>query len=191
MLLCHAHFRGKRRTGKGLWHEKCCSSSLKDGRYSYQFSARNYKALFPTTEIWNMALKIILKPGEKLIIGGAVITNGPHRTEFVVENNVPILRQVNILSPDEADTPARRIYLAIQLMYIDSSNYKKYQNTYWQLVREFVQAAPSSTGLVDKINEMIFQGNFYQALRLTQKLMEFEQEVLKRVTKCSEILPIG
>ncbi len=138
-----------------------------------------------------MALKITLKPNEKMIIGGAVINNGPGKTEFVVENNVPILRQNNILSPDDADTPARRIYLAIQLMYIDTPNLGTYQDLYWKLVREFVQAAPSSLELVDKINEMIFQGNYYQALRSTHNLIEFEQEVLKRVTECSEILPVG
>ncbi|WP_054031305.1 flagellar biosynthesis repressor FlbT [Desulfatitalea tepidiphila] len=132
-----------------------------------------------------MALKITLKPNEKMIIGGAVISNGANKSEFVIENNVPILRQNNILSPDDAVTPARRIYLAIQLMYVDSPNFTKYQEAYWRLIREFVQAAPSSIELVDNINEMIFKGNYYQALKSTQHLIDFEQEVLDRVTKCS------
>jgi len=126
-----------------------------------------------------------------MIIGGAVISNGPSKAEFIVENNVPILRQNSIISPDAADTPARRIYLAIQLMYVDSQNLSKYQDIYWKLIREFVQAAPSSIALVEKISEMVFQGNYYQALKSTHNLIEFEQEVLNRVTKCSEILPVG
>ena len=138
-----------------------------------------------------MALKITLKPNEKLIIGGAVITNGPNKVEFIVENNVPILRQNNILSPDDADTSARRIYLAIQLMYVDTPNLGTYQDLYWKLIREFVQAAPSSLELIDRINEMIFQGNYYQALKTARTLIDFEQEVIERVTKCSEILPVG
>ena len=138
-----------------------------------------------------MALKITLKPNEKMIIGGAVITNGPNKCEFVVENNVPILRQNSILSPDDADTPARRIYLAIQLMYVDTPNIGNYQEFYWKLIREFVQAAPSSLELIDRINEMIFQENYYQALKSTQDLIAFEEEVIQRVTKCSEILPVG
>ena len=138
-----------------------------------------------------MALKITLKPNEKLIIGGAVITNGPNKVEFIVENNVPILRQNNILSPDDADTSARRIYLAIQLMYVDTPNLGTYQDLYWKLIREFVQAAPSSLELIDRINEMILKEKYYEALKLAQQLIDLEQEVIERVTKCSEILPVG
>ena len=54
-----------------------------------------------------------------MIIGGAVITNAGTKCNFVVENTVPILRDKDILSTDKANTPARRIYFSIQLMYID------------------------------------------------------------------------
>ena len=131
-----------------------------------------------------MALKISLKPNEKMILGGAVITNGANKCEFTVENNVPILRQNNILSPEKADTPARRIYLAIQLMYVEKKDIAVHQQLYWQLVKEFVQAAPSSLGLIDKINELIFKENYYHALKMAHKLFEFEQEVIQRVTQC-------
>ncbi|MCP4374071.1 MAG: flagellar protein FlbT, partial [Deltaproteobacteria bacterium] len=40
-----------------------------------------------------MALKITLKPNERMIIDGAVITNGSTVTDFIIENKVPILRQ--------------------------------------------------------------------------------------------------
>ncbi len=66
-----------------------------------------------------MPLKISLKAGERVIIGGAVITNGKLKTELFVENKVPVLRQKDILSIKEADTPCRRIYFVIQLMYMD------------------------------------------------------------------------
>jgi len=126
-----------------------------------------------------------------MILGKAVITNGSGKCEFLVENNVPILRQSDILSPDRAGTPALRIYLAIQLMYVDEAQIVVHQKLYWQLVEEFIAAAPSSLDLIDQINELILKENYYQALKLTQKLIEFEQEVIERVTKCSEILPVG
>lgn len=138
-----------------------------------------------------MALKISLKSHEKMILGGAVITNGPTKCEFVVENKVSILRQNSIISPDEADSPARRIYLAIQLMYVDSSQLNTHQKLYWQLVKDFVDAAPSSLELVDQINELIFNEKYYEALKLAKQLIEFEQEVIERVTKRSEILSVG
>lgn len=131
-----------------------------------------------------MALKISLKPNEKMILGQAVITNGSSKAEFVVENNVPILRQNDILSPGDADSPARRIYLAIQLMYVDEDQIASHQKVYWQLVREFIDAAPSSLNLINQINELILKKKHYQALKTAQKLIVYEQEVIERVTKC-------
>lgn len=138
-----------------------------------------------------MALKITLKPHEKMILGGAVIRNGATKCEFVVENKVAILRQNSIMVPEDATSPARRIYLAIQLMYVDPSHMGAHQKLYWPLVKEFINAAPSSLGLVDQINECIIKEDCYEALKLAKQLIEFEQEVIKRVTECSEILPVG
>lgn len=138
-----------------------------------------------------MALKITLKPHEKMILGGAVVTNGPAKCEFVVENQATILRQNSILTPEEADSPAKRIYLAIQLMYVDPAQLRRHQELYWQLVNDFVGAAPSTLGLVDQINEHVFNNQFYDALKTAKKLIEFEQEVIESVTECSEKLPIG
>ena len=132
-----------------------------------------------------MALKISLKPNEKMIIGGAVISNGPSKCEFLVENSVPILRQNSIISPDQANTPARRIYLAIQLMYVDPAEIENHQKLYWQLVKDIIQAVPRTLGIIDPMNELILQGNYYQALKSAQYLIDFEQEVIESVTNCS------
>ena len=43
-----------------------------------------------------MALKITLKPNEKIIISGVVVTNGPVKAELLIENKTAILRQKNI-----------------------------------------------------------------------------------------------
>ncbi|WP_319525227.1 flagellar biosynthesis repressor FlbT [uncultured Desulfosarcina sp.] len=128
-----------------------------------------------------MGLKITLKPGERMIIGGAVITNGGQKCNFIVENKVSILRDKDILSAEKANSPARRVYFAIQLMYIDSSNLKTHHKVYWELVKDFLEAAPSSLGLIDQISENILEGNYYQALKNCKKLITFEEEVIARV----------
>ena len=58
-----------------------------------------------------MALKVELKPGERLIIGDCVITNADQRTRLVIDGQAPILREKDILTAKSADTPAKRIYL--------------------------------------------------------------------------------
>ena len=128
-----------------------------------------------------MGLKITLKPGERMIIGGAVVTNGGSKCNFVVENPIPILREKDILSTEKANTPARRIYFAIQLMYIDEENLTAHHKQYWKLVKEFIEAAPSALGLIDKISKDILDSNYYQALRNCKKLIAFEEEVIARV----------
>ncbi len=131
-----------------------------------------------------MALKITLKPREKMIIGGAVLTNGSHSScDLIIENKIPILRQKDIMSEAEADSPCRRLYFVIQLMYIDEENILKYTNQYWNFVQEIVQAAPSMTGVIDAISEQILKQRYYQALKLAQKLIDYEQEVISRVNE--------
>ncbi len=129
-----------------------------------------------------MALKISLKPDERMIIGGAVVTNGNSIScDLLVDNKVPILRQKDILSEDQATSPCRKIYFIIQLMYIDEENLQTHQNTYWNLVRDVVQAAPSTTALIDVISEHILNQRYYQALKATKTLIDYEQEVISRV----------
>ena len=68
-----------------------------------------------------MALKVELKPGERVIIGDCVVTNADQRTRLIIEGETPILREKDILTAETANTPAKRIYLAVQLMYLSKT----------------------------------------------------------------------
>jgi len=125
-----------------------------------------------------MALRITLNPHEKIIIAGASITNGNVSTHFLIDNRVPILREKDILKEENAVSPASRIYFAIQLMYMDSGNLTEYHKLYWELVRDFLKAAPSTLKLIDGISEQIIGSRYYQALKLARKLIEREQSLI-------------
>ncbi|MDA8083980.1 MAG: flagellar biosynthesis repressor FlbT [Nitrospiraceae bacterium] len=128
-----------------------------------------------------MALKIALKPGEKLIIGGAVISNGKTKSDFVVENTVPILREKDIMSLKDADSACKKIYFTIQLMYVDEKNIPEHHKVFWDLVKEVVEAAPSTRQLLYEIGDNILNNNHYKALKLTRKLIDYEQEAINHV----------
>ena len=64
-----------------------------------------------------MALKVELKPGERILIGECVITNSDRRATFLIDGKMPILREKDIMTAEQADRPAKRIYLSILLMY--------------------------------------------------------------------------
>ncbi len=116
-----------------------------------------------------------------MIISGAVITNGDSKTNLIIENKVPILRQKDILSTNNANSPARRIYFSIQLMYIDEDNLSDYHKTYWKLVREFLGAAPGALDIIDRISKELLNNNYYQALKVCKKLIVYEEEAISSV----------
>jgi flagellar biosynthesis repressor protein FlbT len=126
-----------------------------------------------------MALKINLKPHERLIIGGAIIANGGVRSTILVENTVPVLREKDIMRPQAADSPCKRIYLAVQLMYVDEQNLPGHHKRYRELMMDVAEAAPGRKKQLTEINELIEQKKYYLALKITKKLIEYEQEVLK------------
>lgn len=135
-----------------------------------------------------MALKITLKPHEKFILGGAVIANGDAKSTFVLENDVPILREKDILTLASADTPCKKIYFAIQLMYIDGKNLPEHHKIYWELVKDVAQAAPSTKPMLQEISNDILNDRHYQALKQTKKLIEYEREVVNRVRTATRSL---
>ncbi|MEA2873288.1 MAG: flagellar biosynthesis repressor protein FlbT [Hyphomicrobiales bacterium] len=124
-----------------------------------------------------MALKVELKPGERILIGEAVVTNSDQRTRLLIEGAAPILREKDIMTLERADTPAKRIYLAVQLMYT-SREAQPHHELYFSLVRDIVQAAPSTWPLIEAINNHILTGEIYKALKDTKKLIAYEEELL-------------
>jgi len=128
-----------------------------------------------------MGLKISLKPDERIILGGAVLKNGSARSDFVVENSVPILRGKDIMSLTDADSPCKRIYFVIQLMYVDEKKIDEHRKTYWQLVKDVTNAAPSTILQIDQISDHILHDRYYQALKLAKQLIAYEQGVMNNV----------
>ena len=124
-----------------------------------------------------MSLKVELKPHERLIIGNCVVTNSDQRTRLFIDGNAPILREKDILTAETANSPARRIYFAVQLMYLDN-DISKLRTEYFELVNDIVTAAPSCIPIVDEINNDILTGALYKALKAAKRLIQYEQDLL-------------
>ena len=135
-----------------------------------------------------MALKVELKPGEKLLIGNCIITNSDQRTRLFIDGSAPILREKDILTSETANTPAKLIYLAIQLMYIDD-NIEKSRQAYFDLTRDFLAAVPSSMEILEQINNEILTGSLYKGLKAAQRLIEYEQDLLDHASARHPGLP--
>jgi flagellar protein FlbT len=125
-----------------------------------------------------MALKVELKPGERILIGECVLTNGSQRARFVINGQVPVLREKDIITAEQADSPAKRIYLAVLLMYT-ARDPRQHHDTYFALVRDLVQAAPSTLQHIEIINNQILTGEMYKALKQAKQLVTYEQELIR------------
>lgn len=128
-----------------------------------------------------MALKVELKPHERIIIGSCVITNTDQRSRLLIDgDNVPILREKDILTPETADTPAKLIYLAVQLMYISPDPHNNH-GTYFNLLRDMVTTVPSAWPIIEGINNHILNGELYLALKEAKKLIAYEKTLLDQL----------
>ena len=129
-----------------------------------------------------MALVIDLKPGEKILIGEAVITNDSQRTRLHIAGDAPIMREKDVLQEADADTPCKRVYFLVQCMYLANDS-SQYHTRYFEIVREIQHASPSSAFFFMQINEEIISGHYYKALKLAKQLIDHEQELIEGALK--------
>ncbi|MCG8690862.1 MAG: flagellar biosynthesis repressor FlbT [Minwuiales bacterium] len=127
-----------------------------------------------------MALKLTLKPGEKFVVNGAVIANGNRRASVVVHNKVSILREKDILQPDDANSPAKRIYFAIMSMYLDENHRDKLYEDFAIWMTDFIGAISDPTAKTTclAVSREVMSGRYYKALMLCKRLLRFERERL-------------
>jgi flagellar protein FlbT len=130
-----------------------------------------------------MTLKLVLKPGERVAINGAVIVNGDRRTTIAIENQARVLRERDILRPRDADTPAKRIYLPIMMMALEPERKAQFLPHYEARLVEFTEAIVDREALQEcaHLAAAVANGEFYRALTLCKRLMEFEKLRLAHV----------
>ena len=88
-----------------------------------------------------MSLNIEIKPDERIIIGETLITNDGHRARLTIEGNSPILRKKDIMLVEEADTPCKKTYLIIQLMYLSQTPREQHE-LYFQMIGDTAESGP-------------------------------------------------
>jgi flagellar protein FlbT len=131
-----------------------------------------------------MALKLSLKANERVIAGGAVLRNATGRTiHLTVENEVPLLREADILSEKDVDSPCKRIYFAVQAMYVDGDQVDSYRPLYERLAAEVRAAAPSAATMVQGVDTAVAHGKYYQALKEARKLIAYEETLTRHAAK--------
>lgn len=129
-----------------------------------------------------MPLKIQLKPKERVIINGAVIEGHPEsRTEIVVLNNASVMRQKHILQESEANTPVKRLYFALQMLYIDEENRGNYAESFAKFHKDLTDtlSLPTIRDSLTLIQGCVDDGKYYDAMKICRDLIKVEAELFK------------
>jgi flagellar biosynthesis repressor protein FlbT len=138
-----------------------------------------------------MPLKLSLKPNEKIVLNGAVVQNGDRRTTLLLQNKASVLREKDIMQPEEAATPARRIYLPIMFMYLEGTESASQYNEFAMRMTEFMSAVRNPDVLAEcvGISRDVMAGEYYKALTKCRKLMDYESERLGNVASSLPVSP--
>lgn len=135
-----------------------------------------------------MPLKMSLKPGERIIVNGAVLENGGGEAHLVFLNDAAFMREKDILTEVDALTPASRIYFALQCLYIFPTRREHYNTILAELMASYMEAAPSAEPLLRRVEEQVLQGEYYHALKTVRALISHEKERLDNVSSSIESL---
>lgn len=137
-----------------------------------------------------MALKLSLKPNEKFVLNGAVVQNGDRRAVLLLQNKASVLREKDILQQEDANTPARRIYFPVMMMYLDEQGAGRYYDEFVRRLTEFMSVISNPEVLADcvAVSKHAMSREYYKALMLCRKLIEYEDERLGNVASS---LPAG
>jgi flagellar biosynthesis regulator FlbT len=116
-----------------------------------------------------MAMNMTLGPQEWLMVGGTRIVNiRDEPVRFHIDGAGPILRQAHTLSETTNSSPAERVYLSVQKVYL---GVQTASDVYCSLVQDLLAERPESRDVVRAANQQISKGSLYGALREYRKLI--------------------
>lgn len=125
-----------------------------------------------------MPLLIDLKPGEKVIINGAVLENAGANTKLRIHNESSILRQKEILTNEDMASPASRVYFCLQCAYIFPEKREHYLRLYEHYLVEYLESCPSASEIGDEVRRAVAGQQYYKALKSSRKLLKHETDVM-------------
>lgn len=127
-------------------------------------------------------LVLELRQGDMMIVNGAAI-RFRNKTRIELTSRARFLFGKQIMRPEQADSPARRIYLALQSAYVGcEAERPRALEQARHLIAQFT-AVTTSTAVRELLNRALTAAetdDCYQALRLVRRVVSDEDAVLER-----------
>lgn len=125
-----------------------------------------------------MALRLTLKPNERILINGCVVRNSDRRQLLVIENHADIVREADLLGENEARTPVKEVYFFIQAALLDHSKRKKLVPIIQKKLAQLVPVFHDEVGQhIFEAAGFVSQADFYKAMRALRPLIDYEERL--------------
>ena len=126
-----------------------------------------------------MALKLTLRPDERIVVNGCMMRNSSRRHVLTIESHADVVRGHDLLDEDAPVTPVTRVYYLIQNALIHS---KLRDDLVPIIQREMANLATTfgnpSLGHVFEAANFVSTGDFYKAMRALRPVIEHETQLL-------------
>ncbi|RYE60834.1 MAG: hypothetical protein EOP20_01390 [Hyphomicrobiales bacterium] len=116
-----------------------------------------------------MTLKLTLKPGEGVFIGGSrieVLARGI--STLLISGDAPVLRAEFAVDPSEVVDVPSRLRLVLQKMYF-SGDMAAHHDEYFDLARLLLLDYPTALDWITVINKCLIVGDVYKAIKLAKE----------------------
>jgi flagellar biosynthesis repressor protein FlbT len=127
----------------------------------------------------NGSLSLLLKAGDRLFLNGAVI-RADRKVRIEVLNDAVFLLGTHLLQPEDAKTPLRQLYFAVQTMLVEPEAATNAKVLALRMMAGLMQAFSNRevlNGLMD-IEHDVQRGKPYPALKKLRALYRYEDSIL-------------
>lgn len=127
------------------------------------------------------ALKISLKPNEKIYINGAVL-RVDRKVSIELLNDVQFLLENHVLQAEDASTPLRQLYFIVQVMLMNPDGageaLSMFRKSLPLLLASFTDERMKSA--LKDVDRQVSEGHVYEALKTIRALYPLEKAILNR-----------
>lgn len=125
---------------------------------------------------------LILKlgPGERVMVNGVVLENGPRRSRLnILTPDANVLRLRDAIHPDEARTPVRRVCYIAQLVLAGEAEPEEAQRQVALGIDQLAQVFddPESRGRLDEARGHLKALRWYQTMKALRALLAQEERL--------------
>ncbi len=126
-----------------------------------------------------MSLRISLRDGEKVVVNGAVLRS-VGRTNLSIESKAAILRGRDLMEPQQATSPATRLYHACICAYVDPEGAAGHQDRILTALTEVMATLhmPVAKAAAASFARLVAMSDYYRALVECRSLIAMENAAL-------------